>query len=992
MPRQVRGSADHGWKLALWDCIPGWKGWTSAYTIQSILVQLQAFLLDDDLHYDTIKATAEQAVEMATGFSCTQCGHCSSQPVPRFWTVNEICQPTHGVVHIVGRPVAAKPPPQLPTKMIPVPKLDTGSQSTSTAAPVVKPTPSIPAVPPVKPAASNGASKWQVVTRKHGAAAKPAPAAKADAMPPKPSTRFSPIAPGAKATPAAEPAPVAKAVPEVPKASSVKPVPVGAAPVMSKAAKKNARRSQKRSEPVVEGEKGKAQSAAVLEQDKTAVSAIAVNDEWQTVHTTKPVVQKAPRPAAMTSNARSTLLELEGVSSRELIARIRRNFCQADVQRLGHSTPESTTTSSLGGMGSLSRLGAGELSHILCSDALPLRSLKMLSCCCRALRGACDDGFVWRHIHMKHFPSSSLQGATSADWKHAFMLEQSNVLGSLVCFHTKLTFTEDVIGFPCMFTTNPKTKRVDYAMPCFDVMSVSAFYEEKLRTSADNDNIDTLIPLYITDEHFSRALPYIERAAVLLCPHLGDRFKPEMVLHFMPMLLSTVVVLLSDKGVTASEKAIDAYCALHRLFLALVDHYRLHDAVESTVARFIAQPAMRAKSECPSLGNFVSLISVCTSDRTSWTNALPAIMTENFNRAVLWICQKDPGLVSTLKAEHRTDADLELLRSVFASQTVSLRLWMVHAAFVGLIARPNGAGQDQVKYDYDSLYGRPSAAVKAVFQRRISQILEVPAWPEWFNLVGLKQMAPHALTAVLRKSWSNSLKLGYHKKGMDFEAVHRSGISRLLMKGESYSAPTTMQKLRLNERWRWVSAGHVQYLDASALVFDQEGKCLKKVDYSSTSWTVTTKGPVAGSKMTKVKEGVFVLEAGKPAVPVRHSGDVLDQAQSMGTHTINLDLRLMPETVRCIYITVSAFADAVLSDIRLPFVEVVDEATGTVLCEYHMEDRSRLGSSKSIIMCCIARSGPRWTVRAIGAVGQGSASDYGPLSEACRQDFQRTFS
>jgi stress response protein SCP2 len=569
------------------------------------------------------------------------------------------------------------------------------------------------------------------------------------------------------------------------------------------------------------------------------------------------------------------------------------------------------------------------------------------------------------------------------------MLEQGNVLGSLICFHTKLTFTEDVIGFPCMFTTNPKTKRVDYAMPCFDVMSASAFYDEGLRKSADNDSIDTLIPLYITDEHFSRALPYIERAAVVLCPHLGNHFRPEMVLHFMPVLLSTVVVLISDKGVTASEKAIDAYCALHRLFLALIDHYRLHSSVESTVARFIAQPMMRAKSECPSLGNFVSLISVCTSDRTSWTSALPAIMTEAFNRAILWICQKDPCLVSTLQAAHRTDADPELLSAVFASQTVMLRLWMVHATFVGLIARPRGVGQDQVKYDYDSLYGMPSAPVKTLFQRRIGELLQVQSWADWFRLVGLEPMTPHAMTAVLRQSWSNSLKLGYHKKGMDFQAVHRSGVSRLLMKGESYSAPANMQRLKLNERWRWATAGHVQFLDASALVFDQQGRCVKTVDYRRTQWTVPGKGT---TQLIKRKDGVFELLPVAGCVPVQHSGDVLDHEQALGTHPIDLDLRLVPETVQCIYITVSAFAEAVLSDIRLPFVEVCDEATGTVLCEYHMEDRSKLAKSKSIIMCCIARSGPRWTVRAIGKVGQGSASDYGPLIEACAQDFREMFS
>jgi stress response protein SCP2 len=300
---------------------------------------------------------------------------------------------------------------------------------------------------------------------------------------------------------------------------------------------------------------------------------------------------------------------------------------------------------------------------------------------------------------------------------------------------------------------------------------------------------------------------------------------------------------------------------------------------------------------------------------------------------------------------------------------------MIHAAFIGLIARPKGATQDQVKYDYDSLYGRPSATTKALFRRRISEILEVQAWPQWFNYVGLEQMTPAALTTVLRTSWTNSLKLGYHTKGMDFEQVHRSGVSRLLMKGESYSAPTGMQKLRLNERWRWATAGSAQYLDASALVFNNKMECIQTIDYAHRSWCVTRKNPNSLSRSSHYRR-----------TPLRHSGDVLDPEKSMGTHTIDLDLTVVPEEVCCIYITISAFAEAVLSDIRLPFVEVVDDATGTVLCEYHMEDRSRLSGSKSIIMCCIARSGARWAVRAIGTVGQGSADNYSPLIEACTQD------
>jgi ubiquitin-protein ligase len=40
-------------RLRLWDCVHGKDTWCFAYTVQSVLVQLQAFLPDEDMHYDT---------------------------------------------------------------------------------------------------------------------------------------------------------------------------------------------------------------------------------------------------------------------------------------------------------------------------------------------------------------------------------------------------------------------------------------------------------------------------------------------------------------------------------------------------------------------------------------------------------------------------------------------------------------------------------------------------------------------------------------------------------------------------------------------------------------------------------------------------------------------------------------------------------------------------------------------------------------------------
>ena len=83
--------------------------------------------------------------------------------------------------------------------------------------------------------------------------------------------------------------------------------------------------------------------------------------------------------------------------------------------------------------------------------------------------------------------------------------------------------------------------------------------------------------------------------------------------------------------------------------------------------------------------------------------------------------------------------------------------------------------------------------------------------------------APHAeLAAWLQRSVRNSERRGYHKRGMDFSRVQRSGVSAILRKGESVSCRPTMRRVRLEQVWRWARGGTI-YLDASCLTYGFDG-------------------------------------------------------------------------------------------------------------------------------------------------------------------------
>lgn len=91
--------------------------------------------------------------------------------------------------------------------------------------------------------------------------------------------------------------------------------------------------------------------------------------------------------------------------------------------------------------------------------------------------------------------------------------------------------------------------------------------------------------------------------------------------------------------------------------------------------------------------------------------------------------------------------------------------------------------------------------------------------------------------------------------------------------------------------------------------------------------------------------------------------------------------------VQELYFTMSGWRRAKLSDFRLPFVQLKDEATGTELCEYTLEDKTLMNHT-SVIMCRMHRSPAlltRWEVQALGCHGMGYADSYMPIKNTIQR-------
>lgn len=579
---------------------------------------------------------------------------------------------------------------------------------------------------------------------------------------------------------------------------------------------------------------------------------------------------------------------------------------------------------------------------------LDLRDLARVYATCRELQQFSCQGVVWRQIFTKYYPQSQFKAQALADWKYVFQLEVSNIYQSLQCFHTKLSFQEDILGIPLEFTMNPRLGQVDYIYSSMDLISKEA-YLGGLRKTVWKEKFTEWLPIYITHEHFKRALPDIEKTILALCPHYkADKFQPQMVVDVIPKLMNTMIVLLSDHGVHASQKALIGFCWLHRLFIALIEEYPgLQKYVDSIVNDFVSNPAHRVKFHCPNIGNYLPLLSVSS---VQYKTVIPLVWSEVLDRSVIWVCRKYPELADVTKA---CEDNLRLEQS-FEAIKVSLKLMMFNCLFLNSFRQKDSIYQ--IADEYDNFYGFPSVGEANSFQATVKKILQVETWEAYYAMLGLECPKPETLAKMLVQSVHNSKKKKYHNENTDFTKIHASGVSKLLLKGDSYTCNTSIKRIVLEDVWSFPTAA-VVFLDASCLLYSFEGKFMEAIDFSNTTSL----------------DGAVV-----------HSGDVIDGRQRSGKHTITIDLVKLSPSVKCFYMTVSAYGRETLKSIRDAQVLFIDPDSSQELCQYHHGDKES-GKETCCVMAKMQRESPKgqWKVTAIGHICMGKAGGgYDPMKRS----------
>ena len=425
------------------------------------------------------------------------------------------------------------------------------------------------------------------------------------------------------------------------------------------------------------------------------------------------------------------------------------------------------------------------------------KEIASIAVACKLIYKISGEGLLWRSLLARYYPDCrAVPRLLGGSWRDVWLLEANNIrFQELCCFVSKSSFHQDVLGIPLDWTINPKTGKIDYIHSTMELMSLSAF-QIGVRKTTWGETIQGWLPIFLTSQHFASARVSVEESLTRLAPLVGlagsHCFNPLTVLEVLPRLMKTMIVLLVDNGIDDVDSALRGYCMIHRLFIALVQHYpQLQTEIFKRLQLFLTQPSKRNKKECPDLGNLMPLLSVC--DRLGWMDLSPALLGESFARQVLWSCRDIPELAHIRRdQQQRGSVDVDqrkrdLLQRLLESSAMRRRLFSFHCCFLRLTSGPHGCNLDATSAMYDRTLGIPSKHMVSSLRKLLVACQAVTTWPGFFRSVCLTPLTPLQLFNLWADSVQTSLRCRYHTARTDFSRIQCNGVSKFLLRGETFS-------------------------------------------------------------------------------------------------------------------------------------------------------------------------------------------------------------
>lgn len=407
----------------------------------------------------------------------------------------------------------------------------------------------------------------------------------------------------------------------------------------------------------------------------------------------------------------------------------------------------------------------------------------------------------------------------------------------LSCYYTKKNFRETTLGFGIslkFFKKSPAIKEINTPL---ELLSREAFEKYKVRTSVWGQQFSMWLPIYINDSHggstevrklmeecitkLKFGLNYMDEldekdteiedvgtlwydegeqlynnsnfdqpnnVLVAHDPETGEalyneqpkdkykyakstlksvwdkeklKFKPIYALDILIKLMASIEIHMMKGNLYISFKALNAYCQIHRLLLQFIKWYpEIKTEVEFRLERFIKYPKSRNKQITPALKEMIALLTV--SEKYNWHSISNAYLEESFDRGSRWILKQFPELAWV--EDELEEFDQDRINKSFAATIVGKRSVVFSIYFCSIIAKPRNKTLEEIRNEYDQWYGFPSRINRFKFQQFLKKVNEMKDWETFFELINIYRPTGAPLADLLRQGVLNSEFRKYHSK------------------------------------------------------------------------------------------------------------------------------------------------------------------------------------------------------------------------------------
>jgi len=205
---------------------------------------------------------------------------------------------------------------------------------------------------------------------------------------------------------------------------------------------------------------------------------------------------------------------------------------------------------------------------------------------------------------------------------------------------------------------------------------------------------------------------------------------------------------ISDISMNFCEKVVMGYCALHHLLLWLLARHRqeLTHFVDSKVMTFLKKGS--SKKLCPDLGKF--LIYLMISRRAEWPHVAARFIQEVFTRNVRWMVNDKKYRKYDTTEERRGRSAATFRASQTSRRLVLFQVWFMKNC------------STESLQSYNDRLGRPRLSFQNAVLQRTRAILACKDWGQYFDGLGVKRMNEKAMDQLLRFAVGNSVRNKYH--------------------------------------------------------------------------------------------------------------------------------------------------------------------------------------------------------------------------------------